>query len=1827
MIRIRTLLSIYLAFVMTVASVAFPAHLVSATGNHHFTGNGFEIRYTVQSSWINGYSAALEIINTSSQSLEEWTLVINSSPGLNAGNISGGRILAQSAAETVIVHAEWNSVIPAGGKANLSFNGTHNGVTPVPTSFQLLSAKDANTASRRLIPLTEYTVEHIVHHETSDSFNNAIVLTNNTGSLIYGWEVEFDISPGAVIDNAFVANISQDVIPDGSRVTLSKITGSGIVWHPGMAMHIQLMGTKSSDVPVAFSNFAVYERTAGNNNTPTPTPTPTPSSTPTPEPTPPPGDMPYIRVLTVFPDSTVNSSFVDIKYIAEPGYGADVTEVFYSINGRVHDYIYWHGNATLGEARVFIIPGLNQLEFTVRDSLGRTANYAIENMPYFDPGVIAPLPEDKYKETSVVYDDEYFINNRLKLWTVWPNDHISHDEIINAIDASGLEAVGYSHVTGSYTVQVPQNNEAGLETLGESFVAAHPRLFEGFGLLGGFIDDDRGLRGGIINDRYNCPDKFEDIANHGNAVWPMPNPANVEYATQDYVMPYIYEHGEYRRRYQYYINNRLIFHSAHLSYEEIAEIIAPYGGTILGISHITRHALIEFPTNSVDELLELLDLDNYDWSLEEPNLRHLREPNLIIVQSNNISNLDDFDENMTFDADTVLLHMRSRMLFDTFPLSGRRGLLTSEGADIFLLNEAWLNGDEFNGLGLRGGIINDSFYCPDKYQDMANHDHAVWPMPNPTNVEYATQDYVMPYIYENGEYRRRYHYYINNRLIFHSAHLSYEEIAEIIAPFDGTILGISHITRHALIEFPTNSVDELLELLDLDNYDWSLEEPNLRYLGEPNLIIVQPDNVNNLHDFDENIIFDANTILRMNRRLLFSIHHLSGHRALPSVDEGADIFLLNEAWLNGGEFYSRPFRGYPGYEFDYGVAPANIQFEPFSTDTVSAWGLNYINMPCAWVYNEAQENHERKNVRIGIIDTSVQANHPLLEIPTGNVHTNIPTGHPHGTGVMGIIGVRHRRDSGTDPAINIARENLFAFDRNTASRTTGLEWNIIRGASVINLSQAVPIRDRRDFQTKMDRLLGLGYNFIVVQAVNNARENADNDKENITYTPSDASEEVRLRNRRLRRNIIMVGNLTPPDGPYAQPVEWGRIQYDPSLIASDHDGAGSSYGYTLDVLAPGTGIYVIRNGISQTPIAKAGASFAAAHVSALAALIWDEHPGFTGAEVRRIIIESSRHPSRRITDIRESLRNESQGEHFGRDYYVIDARAAMQLAESISYRASRRGRLVGLLVAVKSTIFNPLPSPFNHYAQLTLTPENCFKSASCIGSMPCEHTAIIEITPEDEGFYRFDNLTVLSEHEIQNLPEQERSLANRYRLTITAAGFHPETIYNVHIPRPGVSTRFDDIRLVPLSESIASTNTLDEDSHFAPFSMAVVPMNEPSARVGGSIYTEDNEPFEGTVTIELHRGIYLLEPEMLECEEWAGLIESLEMQPVRTLVVSNGNFYAEGLPPGNYTVIVSGCCIDTEIAHVISHWDGDGYWLNQDIIVRTRTPKVINDAFECPVFLRFVQSNLFKEHDDPVYCCDVADVTGINVQRFSINSPAITSLAGIEYFTSLRSLSARGNQITTVDFSNNRYLRDVGIWNNQLIELNVSKNIYLEFLNVNGNQLISLDLSSNRYLKQLRVGRNQLTNLVLPNSLGFEVLHAEANNLHNVDLSNNPALRWVHLCENRLTGIDLSNNVNLINGGMCLILNYITSINSIVGWGQAELTQGLNLWFDPWRTISSSSTLTPFGLEFDLYDHLPDTCCNHNEFDFLFSISDVPDPSDIPGKHFCTTNIPEFPGL
>ena len=112
--------------------------------------------------------------------------------------------------------------------------------------------------------------------------------------------------------------------------------------------------------------------------------------------------------------------------------------------------------------------------------------------------------------------------------------------------------------------------------------------------------------------------------------------------------------------------------------------------------------------------------------------------------------------------------------------------------------------------------------------------------------------------------------------------------------------------------------------------------------------------------------------------------------------------------------------------------------------------------------------------------------------------------------------------------------------------------------------------------------------------------------------------------------------------------------------------------------------------------------------------------------------------------------------------------------------------------------------------------------------------------------------------------------------------------------------------------------------------------------------------------------------------------------------------------------------------------------------------------------------------NDTVAYVEIKNIEEINC---GYDHLGISSLKGIEYFTSLIKLSCGGNLITDLDVSKNTVLTYLDCGWNQLTELDVSHNTSLIYLECGGNQLTELDVSHNTALTKLWCQSNQLTDI------------------------------------------------------------------------------------------------------------------------------------------------------
>ena len=193
------------------------------------------------------------------------------------------------------------------------------------------------------------------------------------------------------------------------------------------------------------------------------------------------------------------------------------------------------------------------------------------------------------------------------------------------------------------------------------------------------------------------------------------------------------------------------------------------------------------------------------------------------------------------------------------------------------------------------------------------------------------------------------------------------------------------------------------------------------------------------------------------------------------------------------------------------------------------------------------------------------------------------------------------------------------------------------------------------------------------------------------------------------------------------------------------------------------------------------------------------------------------------------------------------------------------------------------------------------------------------------------------------------------------------------------------------------------------------------------------------------------------------------------------------------------------------------------------------------------------EPTNSLYDIDVEDILMLNV-----NGCGITNLAGIEHYTSLKTLHCWGNPLVTLDLSKNVALTNLHCWDTNLEELDlsantnllllysgglftnldVSANVKLTILGHSGDYddtpwrlpIYFLDVTANTNLIDLAVTENRFGTIDLTHNIKLDRLWCYNNkNLTNLDLSANIALREFHCHNSSLTNtLDLSANTNLV---------------------------------------------------------------------------------------------------
>jgi hypothetical protein len=258
----------------------------------------------------------------------------------------------------------------------------------------------------------------------------------------------------------------------------------------------------------------------------------------------------------------------------------------------------------------------------------------------------------------------------------------------------------------------------------------------------------------------------------------------------------------------------------------------------------------------------------------------------------------------------------------------------------------------------------------------------------------------------------------------------------------------------------------------------------------------------------------------------------------------------------------------PNFRFTLQDGPGASEGDP------AQYALAQLRLPEAHVLTRGED------VAIAVIDSGIDYAHPEFAgsiSATFDVLASKEGAHPHGTGIAGVI-VSHARLMGGAPAAKILAIRAFGVADKTVESTSfailrSLDFAIARGARIVNMSFAGP----------QDPLLAKGLaaaaakGIVLVAASGNAGP-----KSPPLFPAAD-------------RHVIAVSAVDAGNGIFA----------------------ASNRGSHVAICAPGVDI------LTAAPDGKyqvaSGTSFAAAYVSAVAALIVARNPALAAEEVRDVL--------------------------------------------------------------------------------------------------------------------------------------------------------------------------------------------------------------------------------------------------------------------------------------------------------------------------------------------------------------------------------------------------------------------------------------------------------------------------------------------------------------------------------------------------------------------------------------------------------------------------------
>ena len=194
---IKRMLAFLLALVMCVSTTGVAAYAEETvvadkvttesgwdgvTTVNNYTGENFNVVFSLANYWEGGYNANVKVENTGSSVIENWYLSFALDNRFSS--IWNAEVVSNENGQYVVKNANWNADIPVGGcvEFGISVNETFAGF---PKEYELLGE---NTQ----VQDEAYSVEYILDNDWGTGFTARMLLTNHTETALEDWTLEFD---------------------------------------------------------------------------------------------------------------------------------------------------------------------------------------------------------------------------------------------------------------------------------------------------------------------------------------------------------------------------------------------------------------------------------------------------------------------------------------------------------------------------------------------------------------------------------------------------------------------------------------------------------------------------------------------------------------------------------------------------------------------------------------------------------------------------------------------------------------------------------------------------------------------------------------------------------------------------------------------------------------------------------------------------------------------------------------------------------------------------------------------------------------------------------------------------------------------------------------------------------------------------------------------------------------------------------------------------------------------------------------------------------------------------------------------------------------------------------------------------------------------------------------------------------------------------------------------------------------------------------------------------------------------------------------------------